>query len=188
MVGIIIALVVTWEAVLARRPLLRCPHRRRDHSWVVMVVDSRQVTILPGMIERATSLPTLDGAHTETAHSSTCAQIATKRGTMHQYVTPTLIPHSVLRGNPLPDRVESKFVNTSRFKNLLLGHDNPSKVSFVLHGLEHGFDLGFRGTLNDTFPPNNTSAMAHKSSYGGHREGARERPHCWPLSVPAIPD
>ena len=107
---------------------------------------------------------------------------------MHQYVTPTLIPHSVLRGNPLPDRVESKFVNTSRFKNLLLGHDNPSKVSFVLHGLEHGFDLGFRGTINDTSPPNNTSATAHKSKVTEAIGKELERGHtAGPFRSPPFP-
>ena len=64
--------------------------------------------------------------------------------------------------NPLPDGIVNKFVNISRLKELLVDHPDQSLVASIIAGFEFGFDIGFRGTLTDTFCKNNKSALRHR--------------------------
>ena len=44
------------------------------------------------------------------------------------------------------------------FETLLKGYPNKYLVEFILHGFRHGFNLGFRGTINEQPLRNNKSA------------------------------
>ena len=77
---------------------------------------------------------------------------------------PVLPPQDSVLGVscPLPHGIHNKFVNISRFKELLADYPDQRLVSSIVNGFKFGFDLGFRGELTETFPKNNKSAMLHK--------------------------
>ena len=58
----------------------------------------------------------------------------------------------------LPTDITNTFVNTLRLKKLLTGHPDQDLVHRIINGFNSGFELGFRGTLQDTFPKNNKTA------------------------------
>ena len=64
--------------------------------------------------------------------------------------------------HPLPSCVSNKFVNIDRLKELLSDYPDQSLVSSIITGFKFGFDIGFRGTVTNTFPDNNRSAYLHK--------------------------
>ena len=59
---------------------------------------------------------------------------------------------------PLPLSVENTHVNITRFAELLHGHPDRHQVEYILHGLRHGFDIGFQGQILGHTPRNNKSA------------------------------
>jgi hypothetical protein len=68
--------------------------------------------------------------------------------------TPT--PHNPFK--PLPLSVENTFVNIPRFAELLKGYPDGHQVEYILHGLRHGFDIGFAGQISEQARGNNRSA------------------------------
>ena len=89
---------------------------------------------------------------------------------------------------PLPPSVENKFLNISRFKELLSNHPDQGLVASIISGFEFGFDLGFRGTLTNTFPRNNKSALIHKKGLTEAIRREIERGHtAGPFPVPPFP-
>ena len=64
--------------------------------------------------------------------------------------------------HPLPNSVNSNFVNILRFKELLADYPDQCLVTSIIHGFKFGFDIGYRGTLVDTFTKNNKSAITHR--------------------------
>ena len=89
---------------------------------------------------------------------------------------------------PLPTTVENKFVNISRFKELLADHPDQSLVASIISGFELGFDLGFRGTLTNTFPRNNKSALTHRKGLTEAIRREIERGHtAGPFPIPPFP-
>lgn len=104
--------------------------------------------------------------------------------------------------NPIPDGVVNKFVNISRLKQLLADHPDQSLVASIVAGFEFGFDIGFRGTLTDTFCKNNKSALRHREGVTeaikkeisrGHTAGPFNHPpfpinHVSPLGAVPKPD
>ena len=98
--------------------------------------------------------------------------------------------------------MENKYVNILRLKELLADHPDQSLVSSIIAGFEFGFDIGFRGTLTNTFPKNNKSAYEHKDGVTeairkeierGHTAGPFPHPpfpvnHISPLGAVPKPD
>ena len=104
--------------------------------------------------------------------------------------------------HPLPSRVTNKFVNIDRLKELLSDYPDQSLVSSIITGFKFGFDIGFRGTVTNTFPDNNRSAYLHKDGVTeairkeisrGHTAGPFPTPpfpinHISPLGAAPKPD
>ena len=98
--------------------------------------------------------------------------------------------------------IENKFVNLKNFAFLLHGYPDRSMVQFILNGFQHGFNLGFRGLLNEKPLKNNKSARdnpdkvseaINKELERGHTAGpfhAPPFPHCHisPLGAAPKPD
>ena len=98
--------------------------------------------------------------------------------------------------------IENKFVNILRFEHLLKGYPNKFLVDFILHGFRHGFNLGFRGLINEQPLKNNKSARdnptkvseaINKELERGHTAGPFLSPpfaHCHisPLGAAPKPD
>ena len=119
-------------------------------------------------------------------------------------IVPVLHPHDSVLGisNPLPNSVHNKFVNISRLKELLSTYPDQRLVSSIVDGFKFGFDLGFKGTLTNTFPKNNKSAILHKEGVTeairkeisrGHTAGPFPKPpfpinHISPLGAAPKPD
>ena len=103
--------------------------------------------------------------------------------------TPVPPPPSALGPkNPLPSRVQNKFVNILRLKELLHDHPDQSLVASICSGFQFGFDLGFKGTLTATFPQNNKSAMQHKDGVTAAINKELERGHtAGPFDHPPFP-
>ena len=111
-------------------------------------------------------------------------------------------PRGGLKVKPLPPSPENTYVNIPRFSHLLTHHPNKKLVQYILHGLQNGFDIGFRGTFTTTSPPNNTSAHKHESGLTvavqkevarGHTAGPFPSPpfphnHVSPLGAEPKPD
>ena len=84
--------------------------------------------------------------------------------------------------------IENTFVNISNFEKLLKGYPDKNLVEFILHGFRHGFNLGFRGTINEQPLKNNKSArdMPNKVSKAIAKEV--ERGHtAGPFLYPPFP-
>ena len=104
--------------------------------------------------------------------------------------------------HPLPSRATNKFVNIDRLKELLSDYPDQSLVSSIITGFKFGFDIGFRGTVTNTFPDNNRSAYLHKDGVTeairkeisrGHTAGPFPTPpfpinHISPLGAAPKPD
>ena len=58
----------------------------------------------------------------------------------------------------LPLSAQNQYVNISNLKHELKNYHDQGAVNNMLVGLQHGFDIGFRGQFSDTFPQNNSSA------------------------------
>ena len=120
----------------------------------------------------------------------------------HNRILTTPPPVSGPGSNSLPLNIVHKFVNLSRFEELLRGYPNPDLVHFVLNGFKHGFNLGFRGTINEEPLRNNktardnpslVSAAIAKELERGHTAGPFVSPpfeHCHvsPLGAAPKPD
>ena len=59
---------------------------------------------------------------------------------------------------PLPSGIENPYVNIPRIREELRDYPNQQVVEYIAHGIEHGFDIGFRGPFTETFPKNNSSS------------------------------
>ena len=59
---------------------------------------------------------------------------------------------------PLPLSIEHTHVNINRLAKLLDGYPDQYQVDYILHGLRHGFDIGFKGQILEHVPRNNKSA------------------------------
>ena len=104
--------------------------------------------------------------------------------------------------NPLPWGIENKFVNTERLRQLAEGYPNKPLVEFIMNGFRNGFNLGFRGVLNEQPLKNNKSARdipeevtaaVAKEVQRGHTAGPFPYPpfpHCHisPLGTAPKPD
>ena len=139
-----------------------------------------------------------------TAGTSTNAATVVPLMNIRVPIVPTLRPQDSVLGisNPLPNSVHNKFVNISRFKELLADHPDQRLVASIIDGFKFGFDLGFKGTLTNTFPKNNKSAMLHqdgvteairKEISRGHTAGPFPAPpfpinHISPLGAAPKPD
>ena len=102
----------------------------------------------------------------------------------------------------IPHGIENQFVNISKLTKELKRHPDEDRVERVLHGLKHGYDIGFRGEFKETFPKNNASAFRHKHllSASVDKEVARQhtagpflhppfvRNHISPLGADIKPD
>ena len=103
---------------------------------------------------------------------------------------PVLPPQDSVLGIscPLPYGVHNKFVNISRFKQLLSDYPDQRLVSSIVNGFQFGFDLGFRGKLTETFPKNNKSAMLHKEGLSESIRKEITRQHtAGPFAFPPFP-
>ena len=103
---------------------------------------------------------------------------------------------------PLPLYIENKFVNILRLEQLLKRYPNKFLVDFILHGFRHGFNLGFRGVINEQPLKNNKSARDNPSKVSEAINKELERgdtagpflsppfPHCHisPLGAAPKPD
>ena len=103
---------------------------------------------------------------------------------------------------PLPMYIENKFVNILRFSELLDGYPDGRLVHFVLNRFMNGFNLGFRGSINEQPLRNNKSARDNpekvseaisKEVERGHISGPFTQPpfpHCHvsPLGAAPKPD
>lgn len=58
--------------------------------------------------------------------------------------------------------MENTFVNIDNFAESLRGHPDTQQVEYILHGLTHGFDLGFHGNINQQLRNNNKSARENQ--------------------------
>ena len=88
-------------------------------------------------------------------------------------------------------------INVNKFAFLLQDHPDQSLVNYIIDGLTHGFDIGFRGELTETFPKNNQSALKNKDGVSktiqkevqrGHTAGPFPMPpfkkfHCSPIGA-----
>ena len=92
------------------------------------------------------------------AHTVTHATDATKTIMGESTVPKIQRPLSDLGFKPLPLTVEDIHVNIKRFSELLKGHPDGPLVQYILHGLRHGFNIGFKGTLDQSCLKNNKSA------------------------------
>ena len=104
--------------------------------------------------------------------------------------------------NPLPSRVQNNYVNIYRLKELLSDYPDQEFVASIISGFKFGFDIGFRGTITNTFPNNNKSAHVHKAGVTeairkevskGHTAGPFPTPpfpinHISPLGAAPKPD
>ena len=104
--------------------------------------------------------------------------------------------------NPLPDTVNNTYVNILRLKELLTDYPDQRLVSSIIDGFKFGFDLGYKGTLTNTFPKNNKSAITHRQGVTeairkeisrGHTAGPFPLPpfpinHISPLGAAPKPD
>ena len=100
---------------------------------------------------------------------------------------------------PLPTQPVHKFVNLSRFQQLLKGYPDKHLVDFILLGFKNGFNLGFRGILNETPRMNNKSARDNpalvtaaiaKEVSRGHTAGPFPHPpftHCHVSPIGSAP-
>ena len=100
---------------------------------------------------------------------------------------------------PLPFYIENRYVNIPVFENLLRGYPDKYLVEFILNGLRNGFNLGFRGTINELPLRNNKSARdipdkvsqaIAKEISRGHTAGPfteKPFPHCHVSPIGAAP-
>ena len=102
----------------------------------------------------------------------------------------------IVEFRPLPQDISAP-LNTNLFETLLESYPDRVAVDFLLHGFVHGFDLGFRGDIISTRPPNLRSALNNRQSVTsaiysevqrGHTAGPfRTAPfttsHCSPLGA-----
>ena len=95
----------------------------------------------------------------------------------HNRILTTPPPVSGPGSNSLPLNIVHKFVNLSRFEELLRGYPNPDLVHFVLNGFKHGFNLGFRGTINEEPLRNNKTARDNPSLVSAAIAKELERGH-----------
>ena len=121
---------------------------------------------------------------------------ATNKLPLHSHPNPSGFGH-VFR--PLPSQIVNTFVNIPRLHHLLLEYPNQSLVQFVLHGFHHGFNLGFRGLMNEQPLKNNKSARENpeevskaiaKEIQRGHTAGPFPQPpfsHCHVSPIGAAP-
>ena len=139
-----------------------------------------------------------------TAGTSISAATAVPLMTIQLPIVPPLRPQDSALGisNPLPNFVQNKFVNTLRLKELLDDYPDQRLVASIINGFKSGFDLGFKGTLTNTFPKNNKSAILHKEGVTeairkeisrGHTAGPFPQPpfpinHISPLGAAPKPD
>ena len=141
-----------------------------------------------GGVRRAVSGTSATGATTTTMGASTVC------------LTPA--PATGLVFRPLPVKIVSNFVNISSFANLLRGYPHAPLVNFVLHGFQHGFNIGFTGQINEQHRQNNKSARDNhdqvskavaKEVERGHTAGPFPYPpfrrnHISPISAAPKPD
>ena len=95
--------------------------------------------------------------------------------------------------------IENSYVNMFNFETLLKGYPNKYLVEFILHGFRYGFNLGFRGTINEQPLRNNksardipdkVSAAIAKEVQRGHTAGPFAQPpfpHCHVSPIGAAP-
>ena len=88
-------------------------------------------------------------------------------------------------------------IDVNKFAFLLKDHPDQSLVNYIIDGLTHGFDIGFRGEFTETYPKNNQSAVKNKTGVTeairkelkrGHTAGPFSRPpfdkfHCSPIGA-----
>ena len=121
---------------------------------------------------------------------------ATSKHQPPSHPSPSVFGH-VFR--PLPSQIVNNFVNIPRLHHLLLDYPNQSLVQFVLLGFHHGFNLGFRGLMNEQPLKNNKSARENpegvskaitKEIQRGHTAGPFPQPpfsHCHVSPIGAAP-
>ena len=74
---------------------------------------------------------------------------------------------------PPPSSLEpSTPINTRRMQALLCDHPDPAFVDYVINGLSHGFDIGYRGPRRRTSSPNLPSALSHPDFISTHLQAA----------------
>ena len=89
---------------------------------------------------------------------------------------------------PLPYFIENNFVNIPKFAKLLLGHPDKALVDFILKGFAFGFNLGFRGVMNETPLKNNKSARDNPEKVSKAIAKEVERGHtAGPFPYPPFP-
>ena len=150
--------------------------------------------VFAGEVPPATSSTSAMDAENLTMEVSTAKTIQT------QLSNP--IPRLPLVFRPLPVIIENTFVNIEKFEFLLHGYPDSSLVHFILNGFRHGFNLGFRGLINEKPLKNNKSARDNPEKVSeaiakevdrGHTAGpfhAPPFPHCHisPLGAAPKPD
>ena len=110
-----------------------------------------QVTVIRG----TTGVSAGGARHAVSDTSATSAKTTTTEAST-AWTTPAPAIGPVFR--PLPVRIVNNFVNIPRFANLLRGYPDAPLVNFVLHGFQHGFNIGFHGQINEQHRRNNKSA------------------------------
>ena len=84
--------------------------------------------------------------------------------------------------------IEHKFVNLENFAFLLHGYPDSALVHFVLDGFRNGFNIGFRGLINETPLRNNKSARDHPEAVSEAIAKEVNRGHtAGPFPVPPFP-
>ena len=63
----------------------------------------------------------------------------------------------------LPEHVENQFVHISRLAHLLSDSPDQHRAQKVIHGLTHGFDIGYRAQIQQIFRKNNKSALENRA-------------------------
>ena len=103
------------------------------------------------------------------AHSCMPAANAVCETTMHKSASQghqQTSPQSLEQANcfnPLPLK-KNCVINIDKFEELLLDHPNRVLVDYIVFGLRHGFDTGFRGGPSNTRPKNLKSAYENKAA------------------------
>ena len=87
------------------------------------------------------------------AHSSTTSTTAPQQ-TSSPSPTKTVF-------NPIPTS-KSCNIDIDLFEKLLKHHPDQPLVHYIIHGLRHGFDIGFKGPFSETHPKNLKSAYENK--------------------------
>lgn len=142
------------------------------------------------MVRGTIATHSINGGHATaaTADLPTRATDVAAENTQAPIAWPTPALASGVPGNPLPQGVKNNFVHTLRLKSLLSNHPDQELVDSILDGFEFGYDIGFRGTLTNTFPKNNKSARENQKGVSDAVAKEISREHtAGPFSTPPFP-